>query len=560
MRRLFLLLVVSAATARAQSPAMSQAMDYEAAGRAREAVTAYRTAMAEGFVLPALLGIERAFAQLGQTDSVVTLVDSLLRVTPRDVTVRTVQLRVLRSLDRDTEARTAYRDWIRASPRDPAPYREWARVLLAEGRSAEADTVLTEATMVLGSTRALALEAAQLRTVLGQWPDAAIAWRDAFAAQPYLESAAIYSLRAAPAEYRRAVRGVLMGDPVTVPARRVLASIELAWGSSREGWSALRDLPPSDEVGAAWSAFAEEAERSGAWLAARDALLALQRWRPDQQRALRAATLALEGGDAASALSLAEYAAREMTDSSVAVLVVPVQLRSYAALGRGPEAQRALDSARRYLAPTVVLALQRDVAWAWVRAGDVRTARAALGTQQLAPDDELAGWLALYEGDLAAARAGLRRADATTGDAVTALAVLVRTAAPRSERIGAAFLALAQRDSALAARSLVSAADATPDAASILLLTAARLHQRQGRASDALALWARIVAQHEATPEASEAELEWGRLLRQQGDRAGAIAHLEHLILTWPQSALVPQARRELELARGSIPPGGRDV
>jgi hypothetical protein len=32
------------------------------------------------------------------------------------------------------------------------------------------------------------------------------------------------------------------------------------------------------------------------------------------------------------------------------------------------------------------------------------------------------------------------------------------------------------------------------------------------------------------------------------------VARLEHLILTYPQSALIPQARRELELARNGIP------
>jgi hypothetical protein len=32
------------------------------------------------------------------------------------------------------------------------------------------------------------------------------------------------------------------------------------------------------------------------------------------------------------------------------------------------------------------------------------------------------------------------------------------------------------------------------------------------------------------------------------------VARLEHLILTYPQSALVPQARRELDLARAGIP------
>ena len=38
-------------------------------------------------------------------------------------------------------------------------------------------------------------------------------------------------------------------------------------------------------------------------------------------------------------------------------------------------------------------------------------------------------------------------------------------------------------------------------------------------------------------------------------DRAGeAVGILEHLILTYPQSAMVPEARRELDVARAAVP------
>jgi hypothetical protein len=53
-------------------------------------------------------------------------------------------------------------------------------------------------------------------------------------------------------------------------------------------------------------------------------------------------------------------------------------------------------------------------------------------------------------------------------------------------------------------------------------------------------------------------------VLRRRGNAAEAIARLEHLILTYPQSALVFQARRELEIAKGTIPPvhgnGGENI
>jgi TolA-binding protein len=89
-----------------------------------------------------------------------------------------------------------------------------------------------------------------------------------------------------------------------------------------------------------------------------------------------------------------------------------------------------------------------------------------------------------------------------------------------------------------------------------LLLAAARIHAARGDTTQAVATWQRIVAEHGDAPEAAEAELEWARALRRSGDTQGATSHLEHLILSAPQSALLPQARRELELLRGSTPPG----
>jgi TolA-binding protein len=61
-----------------------------------------------------------------------------------------------------------------------------------------------------------------------------------------------------------------------------------------------------------------------------------------------------------------------------------------------------------------------------------------------------------------------------------------------------------------------------------------------------------VVEQYADAPEAPEADLEWGRALARGHDVQGAMSRWEHLILTYPSSALVPQARREVEAARGS--------
>jgi hypothetical protein len=87
-----------------------------------------------------------------------------------------------------------------------------------------------------------------------------------------------------------------------------------------------------------------------------------------------------------------------------------------------------------------------------------------------------------------------------------------------------------------------------------LRLAAARLRASRGDVAGAEALWGDVVARSPASPEAAEAELEWARGLRRRGELAAAVAHLEHLILGAPTSALVPQARRELDLARAAAP------
>jgi hypothetical protein len=136
------------------------------------------------------------------------------------------------------------------------------------------------------------------------------------------------------------------------------------------------------------------------------------------------------------------------------------------------------------------------------------------------------------------------------------MALLSRTRTDYSPPVGEAFLALARGDTADAAKRFEKTAGVLTDAAPFLLGLSARLSLAIRDTAHATLLWRRVIDGYVEAPEAAEAELEWSRVLRRRGETATAIAHLEHLILTYPQSALVPQARRELELARGGVPPG----
>lgn len=542
-----------------QASPLVRALDLESAGKCREAIPLYRQSLGADDPVGAVLGLERCYAQVGGGDALLPLVDSLLLRRPRDPLLRTVQLRTLVGLRRDQDAEGAFTQWIAFSPRDPAPFREYARLLLENGRAAAADTVLRGAVQVLGGTRDLAAEFAQMQAALGLWLSSARSWREASEVMPYMEQAVVFSLFAAPDSVRDGVRAVFAAAPPALPARRILASLETRWRSAREGWAALSQVTPSDSAVQAWIDFAGEAEQGEAWLTARDAYVVAAARRPgDGALVVKAATAALNGGEPASALALVAPLAAS-ADSVVAGAVALLQVRALAALGRGGEIERLIAGRAGALGPEGIRQAQRALAWAWIRAGDLARARQALaagggGTEE---DERVEGWLALYEGDLKTARRGLRRTDETSRDVVTAMALLSRTRAEDAPSVGAAFLALARGDTAGAARRFEETAGELADATPFLLLTAARLSHAAGETSHATGLWQRLVDGYVELPEAAEAELDWARVLRHKGDATGAITHLEHMILTYPQSALVPQARRELELARGSIPPGG---
>ena len=550
------LLAVAVPMAGAQDDPYIRGMDLEQGGKYREAVGAFRAALTGPNFLPAMLGLERSYAALGWTDSMVPVIDSAIRARPREAMFRSVQLRTLQMLGRETAARESFERWVRDFPREAGPFREYARMLIDARQAHAADSILQRAQRVLGGSRDFQMEIAQTRAALGLWELSAQAWRDAVHGAPYLERAAIFALAPTPDLARSGVRAALLAPPVEPPARQILASLELGWGSPREAWVALRELPPGDSVAAGWQAFAERAEDAGAWLVARDALVAVVDWKMSVETAVRAAEAALRGGDAPSALVLAERAGRAARDSAAAASATAlVHVRALAGVGRAADAARVADAYSTWLTPSQRDAVRREIAWAWVRAGDVDRARAALavaGTEEEAA--EINGWLALYEGDLRTARSSMR-SGGSTADAVMAMALLSRTRVAEAPLVGRAFLDLARGDSAAAATGFESSAASVPDAASLMLSLAARLRAARGEQGAAVSLWQRIAERYPESPEAVEAQLDWARALRAGGDAKGAVQRLEHLIITYPQSALIPQARRELDLARRAIPP-----
>jgi len=532
-----------------------RALDLENAGKYREAAQLFRTALRTSPTAGALLGLERAYAELGMSDSLLAPLDSLIARRPRDPLFRSVQLRTLQILRKEDLLRAAFERWAREMPRDPAPYREYARLLLQLGRSAAADSIVQRGRRSLGGTRDLEYETAQLRAAQGQWLPSAEAWRRALADAPHLAGAAAYALAPTPAAARDSIRLIFVASPADLGSRSALAELELAWGRPSEAWEALRVLPPDTVAARVWTEFGERALAEERYAVARDALAAALRAHRTPALALSAARAALRAGSPADVFTLAPLTDADADPSRLARDYVPLHVEALAALGRAEQAEALVDRYDRHLAPGQRMRLARTLATAWVRAGDLQRARAALrAAGEDADSSEAAGWLALYEGRLAAARALLRDARDPGPELALALGILARTRGDSAVELGGAFLTLARGDSTGAATWFLSAAERHPEAASAIVLAAARLRAAHGDAAGATTLWQRVVTQYADSPEAAESELEWARALRRRGDTAAAITHLEHLILSAPQSALLPQARRELELARGAVP------
>jgi hypothetical protein len=546
----------AAAQAAADTAGFYKALELESAGKYREAAPLFRAALHTPAAVNAMLGLERVYAELGISDSLLPPLDTLIAANPHEETYRTIQLRTLVTAGRDTDARRAFERWTHDAPTSAAPYREYARMLLERNRAASADSILARARQSLGTLSDLQLEVAQSRAAQGQWIESAQAWRAALRGADYLEQAAAYALTPAPSSSRDQLREIFLALPIEVPARRALAELEMNWGSPSDAWDALKALSPDSAAADAWSEFAKRAEAEERWSVAREALESALRWRRTAELSIRAATDALNAGDAAAALRLAPLTDAQGDSALVARTYLPLQARALASLGRAADAERLAQAYDRFLTPGARNSLTRTIAWGWVRSGDMTRARAALNASGAEGDSsDAAGWLALYEGNLKAAGKLLRGGTENTPELALALGLVARLKVDSAPAIGHAFLALARGDTAAAAAQFAQAADSTPAVRSLLLSMAAQLDAAHGDAPAAMALWRRIVDQDKESPEAPQAELAWARALRAAGDTAGAASHLEHLILTYPQSALVPQARRELELAKATIPP-----
>ena len=572
MRRLFLFALLwlpLASTLAAQSDAMQRAFELERRGDFAGAAAAYFDVLrTHPENLSALLGLERALTPLHRLAELAVPAELLLARDSTNASAYSMALRGWAAMGRPDSVASVVRRWARAEPADETPYREWGAAMLGAQDLNGARRAYLTGRERMGDPSALAGELALLAAAQNDWESAAREWALAIGRYPGYRLTARNALARAPDNARPAVlRTLTRGTPT---ARRLAAELEAQWGEPAAGLALLLDnLPTSNEeavdalrqfLDAARADDGPEADRTrGAVLEQ----LALRTTGPGASRArLEAARAYSDGGDASSARRmLAQLAAdgsapSEMASGATATLVA-VLLKE----GQVAEAERQLASLRGTLPEETANRLALQVAEGWIRQGNLDRAQAVVANDSTVDAIALDGRILLYRGDLKGAAHALRTAGPFAGSredatARTALLALIQPIAVDSlPALGAALLALVRGDSAGAVQQLTVVANGLPPqgGGAELRLLAGQVEAGRGRIPEAEQLL-RAAADSTVPATAPAAELELARLLLSAGRTREATAQLEHLILAYPGSAVVPQARRMLDVARGAIP------
>jgi tetratricopeptide (TPR) repeat protein len=552
----------------ARGQAIGPGFELERSGRYADAASVYLTTIrSDPTNIPALLGLERTLFVLNRMPEILPLVQTARARQPDSPALRSLELRVYAALNEPDSLEAIARRWAASAPQSEAPYREWGLALADRRMWDEARRAFLTGRRVLGGDGTLALELAELEQRTGNWEAAASEWGRAVTRSPDVDANAASQLADAPAAMHDRVARALTAPTASPRARRLGAAVLLTWGLANEAWAAMEPtlLAADTDAPAALRRFTDLAGALTTPEGHRVRGLALARWAdmmagsPGAGRArAEAVRELLDGGDKAAARRVLEAHA----DSNGVAQAALVQLLI---------ADNQLDLAEERLTASAASITADDraelrlvLARARIGRGELDRAAAALGDDSSVAAVAQRGWIELYRGKLKSAMEAFRIAGPYASDRAAAtertamMAMLQRIQQESSPELGAALLTLARGDSVAATAALRRAAARLPEQGGRVevLLLAGQVAAQKGGDQDpiAIALFDEIVRVGGEGAAPPAAELEWSRLLVRNGRSAEAIPHLEHLILTYPNSAFVPEARRVLERAKGAIP------
>lgn len=571
MRRVILAVTAMLGAARgvAAQDGQARALELERRGEYAAAASAWRGILAERPAdFPALVGLERALTPLGRLPEMVGELRGAMR---RDSSpgVLGVAIRVWTAARQPDSARAAVERWSRAEPESEAPFQEWGMAAFAARDRVNAKAAYLLGRQRLGRPDVLAAELGQVAVAENDYPAAAREWSTAVRKIPSYRQAAISMLSQVPAAGRPVLLREL-GRGGDLVSERLAAALMVRWGEPLNGVKRLAAALPA-EGREGFDALQEMLEllrgpQSAELALARATVLELQgdRAAGNQRAALRleAARAYADAGDQAGARRMLDgLAAEPAVTPAMAAGASSTLVGVLVDEGRLAEADQRFTELAPRLGPELRERLALRIAEGWIRGGRLGRADSLLAADSSVDALATRGRIALFRGDLAAASALLREAGPFTGERADAtervgvlglLQVLDTDSLPG---LGEALYRLERGDSAAAAAALEKLAPQVPPehGGAELLLLAARVHAGLGQSAEAERLYRIIVGQGVPASSAA-AEFALADLLVRAGKNDLAIAALEHLLLTWPTSAVVPQARRLLDVARGAVP------
>jgi hypothetical protein len=549
--------------------AVTRALEFERRGEFAAAATVWRSVLqATPGDLPALVGLERVLTPLGRLHEMTGAVQAATAAGPSPGGYG-VAIRVWTAARQPDSARVAVEQWAALEPTNEMPYQEWgiAAYSARDRSSAKAAYLLGRAK--LGRPDAMAAELGQIAVAEADYAAAAREWSLAIRRVAGYRSTAISLLSQVPPAGRDALLQEL-GRGGGLIGERLAATLLSRWGEPLAGARRLAAALPSqgpDAVDALQEALDELSGRlSVDQFLARAMLLELLADRssgPQRARVrLDAAQAYADGGDQNAARRVLALLAGDPTaNGALSASATSTLVGVLVDEGGLEEADRRFSELAPLLGADDRQRLGLRLAQGWITGGRLGRADSLLAADSTVEALAVRGRIALYRGDLDQARKMLREAGPFTGeraaatDRIVVLSVLQLLEADSFPALGHAFYRLELRDSTTAAAALEQLALTLPPdhGGAELLLLAGRVRGGTGQVAEAERLYRATVSM--AIPASSAAaEFALADLLLRAGKKDQAILALEHLLVTWPTSAVVPQARRLLDVARGTVP------
>ncbi len=519
----------------------------------------------------ALFGMERVLRPLDRSAEMLALVQRALAIDSNSAGILQIAVRAYTNAGRPDMARHYTIRWADLEPDDPSPFEEWA-----SAADLVRDRVTARAALDLGRQRlkdptALSPDLAQMMQQDGDFAGATLEWVAAVRATPELRSGAAMLLGQVPTAQREVVRTALMQDG-SLESRQLLGLVELNWGNVVNGTALVRtSLSPNPEDGASILQSALDALRGRedrntnlARATILEALAQRQKGAVAVRTRLDAARAYADGGAERDARRLLGVAAADPSAAAgSAEAASAAMLGVLLAEGRPAEAEKVLQK----LAPSLSIDDReretRRVAMAFARTDDLVHAEAMIVGDSSIAGLDLRGRLRLFAGDLVRATALLKAAGpydderAQAVERVTLLVLLQSSGQDSSRALGTAVLSLERGDSARALKQFADlAAHLAPAGAAEAHLLAGQL-ALAGRDTVAALRFLRLADDTLVPGVAPAARFLVARITAAAGRSEEANALLERLIVDYPESAVVPEARRFRDSLRGAIPGGG---